>query len=104
MKGFIHFIRTQGVIGLAIGFILGKAVSDVVASFVNDIINPVIGIALGRFGDLSNVYVSVLSANISYGKFLSILINFVIVAAVVYFGFKMLKLEKFDQPKDEVKK
>ena len=35
MKGFLTFIREQGVIGLAIGFILGGAVSKVVAAFVN---------------------------------------------------------------------
>lgn len=100
MKDFIQFIRQQGVVGLAIGFILGKAVSDVIASFVKDIINPVIGIALGHFGDLNNLTFKILSAEISYGKFISIMINFFIVAGVVYFGFKKLKLDKLDVPKD----
>jgi len=99
LKGFIEFIRTQGAIGLAVGFILGKAVSDVVASIVTDIINPVIGIALGHFGDLSLLSFKVLSAEITYGKFISVLINFVIVAAVVYFGVKKLGLDKVDKPK-----
>ncbi|MES3031382.1 MAG: MscL family protein [Patescibacteria group bacterium] len=99
MKGFIEFIRTQGVIGLAIGFVLGKAVSDVVASFVTDIVNPVIGIGLGRFGDLASTSVHILSAEIRYGKFISILINFMIVAAIIYFGFKKLKLDTLDKPK-----
>ena len=52
MKGFIDFIREQGVIGLAIGFILGGAVSKVVTSLVNDIISPVIGLGAGRAGQL----------------------------------------------------
>jgi large conductance mechanosensitive channel len=99
MKEFIEFIRTQGVVGLAVGFILGKAVSDVVGSIVNDLINPIIGIALGRFGDLSTLSFHVLSANITYGKFISILINFTIVAFVVYFGVKKLGLDKLDKPK-----
>ncbi|MEK7642133.1 MAG: MscL family protein [Patescibacteria group bacterium] len=99
LKDFIEFVRTQGAIGLAVGFILGKAVSDVVASIVNDLINPIIGIALGRFGDLSLLSFHVLSANITYGKFISVLINFVIVAAVVYFGVKKLKLDRLDKPK-----
>jgi large conductance mechanosensitive channel len=99
MRGFIEFIRTQGVIGLAVGFILGKAVSDVVGSIVTDIINPVIGIFLGHFGDLSNLSFSVLNATISYGKFISILINFVIVASVVYFGVKKLGLDRLDVKK-----
>jgi large conductance mechanosensitive channel len=96
---FVNFIRTQGVVGLAVGFILGKAVSDVVASIVTDIINPVIGILLGHFGDLSKLSVNVMSANITYGKFISILINFIIVALVVYFGVRALKLDKLDKPK-----
>ncbi len=99
MKGFLEFIRTQGVVGLAVGFILGKAVSDVVASIVSDLINPIIGLALGRFGDLSALSLNILSSNIMYGKFLSILINFTIVAFVVYFGVKKLGLDKLDKPK-----
>lgn len=100
IKNFIDFVRTQGVVGLAVGFILGKAVSDVVASIVTDLINPIIGIVLGRFGDLSALSVHVLSANITYGKFISILINFIIIALVVYFGVKSLHLEKLDKPKN----
>ncbi|HEY9480654.1 MAG TPA: MscL family protein [Candidatus Paceibacterota bacterium] len=98
-KGFIHFIRTQGVAGFAIGFILGRAVSDLVGSFVSDIINPLIGLALTHFTDLSKLAVTVNGSTIGYGKFLSLLINFFILAAVVYFGIKKLS-EKFDQPKD----
>lgn len=100
LKGFFEFIRTQGVVGLAVGFILGKAVSDVVASIVNDLINPLIGIALRHFGDLSALSLHVLSANITYGKFISILINFIIVAFVVYFGVKKLGLDKMDKAKE----
>lgn len=99
LKGFLEFIRTQGAIGLAVGFILGKAVSDVVASIVTDLINPLIGIALGHFGDLSKLSFHVLSAEITYGKFISVVINFVIVAAVVYYGVKKLKLDRLDTPK-----
>lgn len=99
MRGFIEFIRTQGVVGLAVGFILGKAVSDVVASIVNDLINPIIGIALGKFGDLSTLSINILSANITYGKFISILINFAIIAFVVYFGVKKLGLDRLDKAK-----
>ena len=99
MKGFIEFIRTQGVVGLAVGFVLGKAVSDVVASFVNDLINPIIGIALGRFDDLSLISAQVLSANITYGKFISVIINFLIIALVVYMAVTKLGLNKLDKPK-----
>ena len=99
VKGYLHFIRTQGVAGFAIGFILGKAVSDLVGSFVNDIINPLIGLAFTRFGDLATWSVHVGSATISYGKFISLFINFFILAAIVYFGIIKLSA-KLDQPKD----
>src|SRR3989344_2288548 len=46
--GFLDFIRERGVMGLAIGFILGSAVQRVVSAFVNDIVNPLVGILLGR--------------------------------------------------------
>lgn len=96
MKDFIQFIREQGVMGLAIGFILGGAVSQVVASFVKDIINPIIGIVLGPAGNLASASFSVFGAKILWGSFVSVLINFLIVAAVVYYGFKGLRLDKLD--------
>lgn len=99
LKGFVDFIRTQGVVGLAVGFILGQAVSGLVNSIVTDLINPMVGIALSRFGDLSLLSVAVGPAKITYGHFISILINFVIVAAVVYFGVTKLGLDKLDKPK-----
>lgn len=99
LSGFFHFVRTQGVAGFAIGFILGKAVSDLVASFVNDIVNPLIGLILGRFADLSSLSFTIGTSVVAYGKFLSLLLNFFIVAAVVHFGIKKLS-EKFDRPKD----
>jgi len=98
INGFIDFIRTQGVAGLAVGFILGKAISDLVGSLVNDIINPIIGIFLGRFSDLATLSFSIGDSTITYGKFISLLINFFIVSAVVYFGIKKL-LGKIDRPK-----
>lgn len=98
-SGFFHFIRTQGVAGFATGFILGRATSDLVGSLVNDIINPLIGLAFARFSDLSKLAVTVNGSTIAYGKFLSLLINFVILAAVVYFVIKKLS-EKFDKPKE----
>jgi large conductance mechanosensitive channel len=98
-SGFMNFIRTQGVAGFAIGFILGKSISDLVASFVNDIINPVIGLALTSFADLSKLSIVIGESTIAYGKFISLLINFFILAAVVYFGIKKLS-EKIDKPKE----
>lgn len=100
IQDFIDFIRKQGVVGLAIGIILGAAVSKLVGSIVTDIINPVIGIFLGKLGDLRNLVIPVLNAKIMIGNFISALIDFSIIAAVVYFGIKKLGLEKLDKPKE----
>lgn len=100
MKGFLDFIREQGVVGLAVGFILGGAVSKVVAGLVTDIINPIIGVALGAAGELKSASLAVGSVNILWGDFLSILIDFVIIAVVVYFGVKFIGLDKLDKKKE----
>jgi len=99
LSGFLEFIRTQGVVGLAVGFILGGAVSGLVNSIVTDLINPIISIALGRFGDLTKLTLGVFDAKIMYGHFISIVINFIVISAVVYFGVKGLGLDKLDKPK-----
>lgn len=100
MQNFLNFIREQGVVGLAIGFILGGAVSGVVASLNKDIINPLVGLVLGSGEALQGMTFNVLSAEIAFGNFVSVLINFVIVAAVVYYGFKGLGLDKLDKKKE----
>ena len=55
MKGFINFIREQGVVGLAVGFILGGAVSNLVSSLVEDIINPFLSVIMGMAGNLQEM-------------------------------------------------
>lgn len=100
MKGFIDFIKEQGVVGLAVGFILGGSVSKVVSSLVEDIINPLLGIALGAAGNLSDSYLMIGKAKITWGIFLSHGIDFIIIAMVVYFGVKFLRLDKLDKKKE----
>lgn len=100
MKGFIDFIREQGVVGLAVGFILGGAVSKVVTAIVTDIINPIIGLALGAVGGLKTASVGIGSARILYGDFISVVIDFLVVSFVVYFGVKAIGLHKLDKKKD----
>lgn len=99
MKGFLDFIREQGVIGLAVGFILGGSVSKVVTSIVNDLINPFLGLALGSTKGLESAYFTFFKAKITYGHFLSTLLDFVVIAAVVYFVIKGLKLDVLDKKK-----
>jgi len=99
MKGFVEFIREQGVMGLAVGFILGGAVSKLVASLVKDIINPILGIILGAAGDLSNSYLAIGTAKIMWGSFINTIIDFLVIALVVYYGVKLLRLDKLDKKK-----
>lgn len=96
--GFFQFIREQGVVGLAIGFILGGAINVLVGSLVNDVIQPSLGLVIGKEGLNGLQYKSIM-----YGKFLGNVINFIILAAVVYFGFKGLKLDRLDAKKEEKK-
>ena len=62
---FFYFLKTFGIIGLAIAFVIGQAASGLVTSFVDDIINPLIGLFLPA-GNLDEVSVQV--HNISGGS------------------------------------
>lgn len=99
MKGFLNFVREQGVVGLAVGFILGGAISKVVTALVTDIINPLLGLVMGKTGEFKTASFNIGTAKILYGDMLSVLIDFLIIAFVVYFGVKLLKLDKLDKPK-----
>lgn len=93
---FLDFIRSKGVIGLAIGLVIGSAVTGVVNSLVGSIINPLIGLLLPA-SSLAAASIKVGDANIGWGAFLSALINMLIIAAVVYLGVKWLHLDKLDK-------
>lgn len=97
----MSFVREQGVIGLAVGFILGGAVSKVVSSLVKDIINPLLGVVLGATENLSTSYLKVGPAKVMWGSFLNNLIDFAVIAAVVYYVVKGLGLEKLDKKKEK---
>lgn len=104
MKGFLNFIREQGVIGLAVGFILGGAIAKLVAALVADIISPLLGIVLGATKGLEVAYLKIGPAKILWGHFLGALIDFLVIALVVYFGVKGLRLDRLDKVKEETKK
>lgn len=105
LGGFLNFIREQGVVGLAVGFLLGGAVSGLVKSLVDNIINPVVGLALGRVAlDDKKLVLQQASERhaevaLHWGAVVSTFIDFLIVAAVVYFGVKALHLDKLDKKK-----
>jgi len=87
-------------VGLAVGFILGGSVAKVVSSVVQDLIQPVLGLILGVAGGLTSASFNVFGATIRYGNFLATLIDFVVVAGVVYYIVRGFKLDKLDAKKE----
>ena len=89
--GFKKFIKDQGLIGMAIGLILGTASGDLVKSLINNIIMPPLGFFLGSAEGLKGVVWNMgktpagKEAVLSYGAFLNDIINFLVIAFVVYF-------------------
>lgn len=99
MKGFIEFVRTQGVVGLAVGFILGGSVKSVVTALVDDLITPILAPLLGSTKGLNAAVLNLGPISLMYGHFLGVLIDFAIIAAVVYFIVKGFGFDKIDKPK-----
>lgn len=86
-KGFVgefrEFIMRGNVLDLAVGVIIGAAFQAIVKSLVDDIITPLIGIILGKV-DFSALSVMVGDAKIAYGNFITAIINFLIMAFVIF--------------------
>ena len=85
LKGFRDFILRGNVMDLAVAVIIGGAFGKIVASLVSDIINPLIGATLGQ-PNFSSLVVHVGSGAVTVGNFLNAVIEFLIVALVVYFA------------------
>jgi len=105
VKGFLDFIRTQGVVGLAVGLVLGGAVSILVKSLVDNVVMPPLGLILGSAEGLKGLTWTVgktsdgTPAVLHYGTFLNDFINFIVIAAVIYFTLKLLRLDKVNEKK-----
>ena len=96
-KEFRAFIARGNVMDLAVGIIIGAAFTAIVNSLVNDLINPIIGFAIGGI-DFSNLFFALSTetypniaaaeaagvAVFRYGSFLTAVINFLIIAWVVF--------------------
>ncbi|MDO4902632.1 MAG: large-conductance mechanosensitive channel protein MscL [Limosilactobacillus sp.] len=108
IQEFKNFIARGNVIDMAVGIIIGSAFTAIVTSLVNNLINPLIGIFLGKI-DLSNLILKVGDATFKYGLFLNAVINFLIIAFVVFIIVKVInKFQKKEdakpvEPSDEVK-
>ena len=105
---FKEFIAKGNVLDLAIGVIIGAAFSKIVTSLTDDIIMPVIGLALGKV-DFANLFIAMNGQHyatiaeakkagvgtINYGLFLNALINFLIIAFIIFMIVKAAnKLKK----------
>jgi large conductance mechanosensitive channel len=99
MNGFLEFIREQGVVGLAVGFILGGAIAKFVSSLVTNILNPLIGLALGKAAGLKTATWTIGSASILYGEFIMSFIDFLVIALVIYAAVRILRLDRLDKKK-----
>jgi large conductance mechanosensitive channel len=103
VRGFMDFVREQGVVGLAVGLVLGVQVKSVVDQLVTSFVNPTVGLILPGSGDLAakkfSLTVADKTATYRYGAFIAVMISFITVAAVVYFMVKALQLEKIDKKK-----
>lgn len=104
IQEFKEFIMRGNVLDLAVAVIIGAAFGAVVSSLVADIISPIIGLVLGGV-DLSNLFINLSggtfdslaaaqeagAATINYGVFLNAIINFLIVAFVIFMIIRAYK-------------
>jgi len=101
LKEFKQFIMKGNVLDLAVAVIIGGAFGAIITSLVNDVVMPPIGLALGKvdFKDLyialnGQTYASLAEAKmmgapvIAYGQFLNTIVNFLIIAFVIFLVIK----------------
>jgi len=103
-SGFVEFIRTQGVVGLAIGLAIGTAAGDTVRKLVEGFITPVVQFIVGsRDGLETAVWHTELfgrTADFKWGAFVSSAIALIATALVVYWVIHVLKLDRLDKKKE----
>lgn len=117
MKGFVEefkaFAIKGNVIDLAVAVVIGAAFGKIVSSLVANIITPTIGLIMGGL-DFSGMAYTVGEAEITYGVFIQSIIDFTIVALVIFLVVKAIARmqkkeeeapaeEKVAEPSDEVK-
>ena len=95
LKEFQDFVKKGNVLDLAVAVIIGGAFSAIVGSLVNDIIMPLIGMIIGGI-DFTSLSLDVGEANLTYGNFIQAIINFVIIAFVIFLTIRQVK--KMEKP------
>lgn len=106
IKEFKEFAVRGNVIDMAVGIIIGGAFGKIVSSFVSDVVMPPIGVMLGGV-DFSKLSITVKGATdtaeavrINYGSFLNTIIDFLIIAFVIFMAIKaMNKMKKKEEEK-----
>jgi large conductance mechanosensitive channel len=104
IKEFREFIMRGNVMDLAIGIVIGGTFAKIVTSLVNDILMPPIGLILAGI-DFKNLSVTLKSAtdthkavNLNYGMFINAVIDFVIIAFVIFLVIKVINRLKREKP------
>jgi len=101
IKEFKEFINKGNVMDMAVGVIIGAAFGAIITSLVNDIIMPLVGIITGGV-DVTNLSVKVGDATLAYGNFIQAVINFLIIAIVIFLMVKAVnKLTKKKEKEEE---
>lgn len=102
--GFVEFIRTQGVVGLAVGLAIGTAAGGTVKALVEGFINPVVQFIVGSQAGLQaavwHVELWGRKADFAWGAAVSSAITLVATALVIYWIVNVFKLDKLDKKKD----
>jgi large conductance mechanosensitive channel len=83
LKEFKDFVMRGNVLDLAIGVIIGGAFGKIVASLVNDILMPIIGLVLGGVD-----FTKLAAGPVTYGNFIQAIVDFLIVAFVIFLVIK----------------
>lgn len=102
VKGFMDFVREQGVVGLAVGLAIGTSAGEAVATIVEKFINPLVGFILGGL-DLSQMeWNTGLSRGghdlvFGWGAILGAIITLLATAFVIYWIIHQLRLDKLDK-------
>ena len=93
---FKEFAMRGSVIDLAVGVIIGAAFGKIVDSLVNDIIMPIVGILIGGY-DFSKLSYKIGEAEIKYGNFIQITLDFLFIAFVLFMIIKAMNKMKRNQ-------
>ncbi len=102
LKEFKAFAMKGNVIDLAIGVVIGAAFGKIVSSLIEDVITPLILKPALEAAKLSEIEQLVAFGGVKYGMFLSSLINFVIIAFVLFLIIKGINTYKKKQATEEI--